>query len=116
MNELLSNVNVQAAIVALIVVALNAVAAWVKSKVSNTAIVNEWWCYVQPVAAAVREEALKELAASKLSSSVWGQLIQKGVAAFADQYRVNEGKDPTQKQLSAVASELDSVLVRVTGG
>jgi len=116
MSELLNNANVQAALVALIVVALNGLAAWVRSKVSSTAIVNEWWCYVQPIAEAAREEALKELAASKLSTTVWGQIIQRGVAAFADQYRANEGKEPTPKQLSAVAAELDDVLGRVTGG
>jgi hypothetical protein len=116
MNQMLQNEAVQAALITLIVIGLNALAAWVKSKVSNTAIVNEWWCYIQPVAEAVRQEALKELAASKLSTTAWGQLIQKGVAAFADQYRANEGKEPTATQLSAVSRELDDVIGRVLGG
>lgn len=116
MNELLSNETVQAALAALIVVALNALAAWVKSKVSNTAIVNDYWCYIQPVAEAVREEALKEFDASKLSDSACGRIVKKGVTAFADQYRVHEGKEPTEKQLSAVATELDSVIDRAIGG
>lgn len=116
MNELLINPSVQAALVALMVVGLNALAAWINSKVSTTAIVNEWWCYIQPVADAVREEALKELAASNLSASVWGQIIQKGVVSFSDQYRTNEGKEPTKTQISAVSVELEEVIGRATGG
>ena len=41
-------------LIALIVVALNALAQWVRSKVSMTKIVDDYWCYIQPVAEAVR--------------------------------------------------------------
>ena len=44
--SILENEQVQAALIALIVVALNALAQWVRSKVSYTKIVDDYWCYV----------------------------------------------------------------------
>jgi hypothetical protein len=45
MMDILNNEQVQAALIALIVVALNALAQWVRSKVSYTKIVDDYWCY-----------------------------------------------------------------------
>ena len=93
--SILQNEQVQAAIIALIVVALNALAQWVRSKVSHTKIVNEYWCYIQPVAGVVRTEVLDALKASTLSTTVMGAIVQRGIVQFAESYRLNEGREPT---------------------
>jgi hypothetical protein len=103
---ILQNEQVQAALVALIVVGLNALAQWVRSKVSYTKIVDDYWCYIQPVAEAVRGEVLDALKASTLSTSVLGAILQRALAQFADSFRLNEGKQPTATQIAAVKNEL----------
>ena len=114
--DILQNEQVQAAIIALIVVALNALAQWVRSKVSHTKIVNEYWCYIQPVAEAVRAEVLDALKASTLSTSVLGAIVQRGVVRFVDSFRLNEGRDPTATQIAAVGIELEDVAERAMAG
>jgi hypothetical protein len=89
MTDILNNEAVQTALIALIVVALNALAQWVRSKVSYTKIVDDYWCYVQPVAEAVRAEVLKSLGDATLSTSVVGQIVQRGLVQFIETYRAN---------------------------
>ena len=110
--SILQNEQVQAALIALIVVALNALAQWVRSKVSMTRIVDDYWCYIQPVAEIVRNEVADALKASTLSTSVVAQIVQRGVVQFADSFRLNEGKDPTGTQIAAVNFELEDVANR----
>ena len=116
MNQLLSNEAVQTALIALIVVALNALAQWVRSKVSHTKIVDDYWCYIQPVAEAVRVEIVKSLEGGTLSTTVMGAIVQRALAQFADSFRLNEGKQPTATQIAAVETELVDVAERATGG
>ena len=92
--SILENEQVQTALIALIVVGLNALAQWVRSKVSYTKIVDDYWCYVQPVAEAVRAEVLKSLGDGTLSTSVVGKIVQRGLVQFIETYRANEGKSP----------------------
>ena len=114
--NLLNNEAVQAALIALIVVALNALAQWVRSKVSMTKIVDDYRCYIQPVAELVRNEVADALKASTLSSSVLGSIVQRGVVRFVDNYKLNEGKEPTETQVAAVNFELSDVAERVVSG
>ena len=114
--SILENEQVQAALIALIVVALNALAQWVRSKVSHTKIVNEYWCYIQPVAEAVRAEVLDALKASTLSTSVLGAIVQRGIVQFAESYRLNEGREPTATQIAAVSAELEDSAERAMAG
>ena len=114
--DILNSEAVQAALIALIVVALNALAQWVRSKVSMTRIVDDYWCYIQPVAEAVRVEVLKSLGDATLSTSVVAQIVQRGVVQFADSFRLNEGKDPTGTQIAAVNFELEDVANRAVAG
>ena len=116
MDSILSNEAVQSALIALIVVALNALAQWVRSKVSMTRIVDDYWCYIQPVAEIVRNEVADALKASTLSSSVLGSIVQRGVVRFVDNYKLNEGKEPTETQVAAVNFELSDVAERVVSG
>ena len=115
MNELLSNPTVQAALVAVVVVALKALATWINSKVSYTAQVNEYWCYIQPVAEAVRDEVLKGLKESQLTTSVLGDIVQRGVVQFIEAYKANEWREPTKHQIDAVTFELEDVADRAMG-
>ena len=116
MNQLLSNEAVQSALIALIVVGLNALAQWVRSKVSYTKIVDDYWCYIQPLAEAVRGEIVKLLQDGTLSTTVMGAIVQRALAQFADSFRLNEGKQPTATQIAAVETELVDVAERAIGG
>jgi len=116
MMDILQNEQVQAALIALIVVGLNALAQWVRSKVSMTRIVDDYWCYIQPVAEAVRVEVVKSLQGGALSTTVMGAIVQRGVVQFADSFRLNEGKDPTDTQIAAVNFELEDVAKRAVAG
>ncbi len=116
MNELLNNEQVQAALIALIVVALNALAQWVRSKVSYTKIVDDYWCYLQPVVEAVRQEVADALKKNHAETSVLRAILSKGLAAWIDSYRANERKEPTATQLAAIASELEEVIETVMNG
>jgi hypothetical protein len=113
MDSILSNETVQTALVALIVVGLNALAQWVRGMVSHTKIVDEYWCYIQPVAEIVRAEAVKALKDGTAATSVFSAIVQKGLATWADSFRLNENKDPTATQIAAVAGELESVIESV---
>ena len=111
MTDILNNEAVQTALIALIVVALNALAQWVRSKVSYTKIVDDYWCYIQPVAEAVRAEVLKSLGDATLSTSVVGQIVQRGLVQFFETY-----KEPTMTQLAAVSAELEDSAERAMAG
>ena len=113
---ILQNEQVQAALIALIVVALNALAQWVRSRVSFKKIVDDNWCYIQPVAEAVRAEIVKSLEGGTLSTTVMGAIVQRALAQFADSFRLNEGKQPTATQIAAVETELVDVAERAIGG
>ena len=114
--SILQNEQVQAALIALIVVALNALAQWVRSKVSHTKIVDDYWCYIQPVAEAVRAEVLDALKASTLSTTVMGAIVERGIVQFAESFRLNEGREPTATQIAAVNFELEDVAKRAVAG
>ena len=113
--SILQNEQVQAALIALIVVGLNALAQWVRSKVSYTKIIDDYWCYIQPVAEAVRGE-VKSLGDATLSTSVVGQIVQRGLVQFIETYKANEGKEPTMTQLAAVSAELEDSAERAMAG
>ena len=114
--NILENEQVQAALIALIVVGLNALAQWVRAQVSFKKIVDDYWCYVQPVAEAVRGEGVKSLQGGTLSTTVIGAIVQKAVAQWADSFRLNEGKEPTKTQIAAIENELVDVAERAIGG
>lgn len=113
---ILQNEQVQAALIALIVVGLNALAQWLRSKVSYTKIIDDYWCYLQPVIEAVRQEAAEVLKNNNAETSVLRAILSKGLAAWADSYRANERKDPTATQLAAIESELEEAIETVLSG
>ena len=111
--NILENEQVQAAMIALIVVGLNALAQWLRSKVSYTKIIDDYWCYLQPVAEIVRNEAAQALQASQADTPALKAILMRGLAKWADSYRANERKDPTATQLAAIESELVKVIETV---
>ena len=113
---ILQNEQVQAALIALIVVALNALAQWVRSRVSFKKIVDDNWCYIQPVAGVVRTEVLDALKSSTLSTSVLDAIVQRGLVQFTESFRLNEGREPTATQIAAVGIELEDVAERAIWG
>ena len=116
MTDILNNEAVQTALIALIVVALNALAQWVRSKVSYTKIIDDYWCYLQPVAEAVRAEAVKALQASQADTPTLKAILTRGLAQWADSFRLNERKEPTATQIAAVETELAQVIAAVLNG
>ena len=110
---ILQNEQVQAAMIALIVVGLNALAQWVRSKVSYTKIIDDYWCYLQPIAEVVRQETAGVLKNNNAETSVFRAILSKGLTAWVDSYRANERKDPTATQLAAIESELVKVIETV---
>jgi len=114
--SILQNEQVQAALIALIVVGLNALAQWLRSKVSYTKIIDDYWCYIQPVAEAMRGEIVKSLEGGTISTTVVGAIVQRALAQFIETYKVNEGSEPTMTQIAAVETELVDVAERAIGG
>lgn len=116
MTDILNSEAVQAALIALIVVALNALAQWVRAQVSQTKIVEDYWCYIQPVAEAARAEAVRALEANQADTSALKAILTKGVVQWADSFRLNERKEPTATQIAAVETELAQVIEAALNG
>ena len=114
--NILENEQVQAAMIALIVVGLNALAQWLRSKVSYTKIIDDYWCYLQPVAEIVRNEAAQALQASQADTPALKAILMRGLAKWADSFRLNERKEPTATQIAAVETELAQVIDAVLNG
>ena len=115
MNQLLQNEAVQAALITLIVVALNALVAWVKSKTKGS-LVEANWCYLQPIVAAFIKAAQEAVKKSDTGAAVYNTIISKSLAEFAGQYNLFEGKAPTEAEIAAARAELVAALQRVLGG
>ena len=115
MNQLLQNEAVQAALITLIVVGLNALVAWVKSKTKGS-LVEANWCYLQPIVAAFINAAKDVVGKPETGASAYGNLISKALAEFADQYNLFEGRAPTEAEIAAARAELVAALQRILGG
>ena len=115
MNELLNNAAVQTALVTLIVVALNALVVWLKSKTKGS-LVESNWCYLQPIVAAFIKAAQEAVAKPDTVAGTYNSIIAKSLTEFADQYNLFEGKAPTETEIAAARAELVAALQRVIGG
>lgn len=117
MNELLANPAVQTALVAVIVVGLNSLVAWLKQKFpTQAARVEANWCYLQPVVDYAMACATGAKANSTGNATLYSNIIAKAVTEFADSYRRLEGKDATDKEIAAARIEIAAAVSRVTGG
>lgn len=112
-EKLLENQALQSAIIALIVVLLNSFVRWVKSKVSYTDQVDEYWSYLQPIL----EEAGKELIKGARDATEDKRTLQRRIAnyaltAFIDAYRKFENEEPSDTTQAAVADEIEQFILR----
>ena len=115
MTDILNNEAVQTALITLIVVGLNALVAWVKSKTKGS-LVESNWCYLQPIVAAFIKAAQEAIGKPDTVIGTYNQIIAKSLAEFADQYNLFEGKAPTEAEIAAARAELVAALQRILGG
>jgi len=117
MNELLSNQAVQTALIAAIVIGLNALTAWLKQKFpTQAAQVEANWCYLQPVVDTAMAYAQNAVNTSTGNATLYSSIIGQALTQFADSYRKLEGKDATAAELNAARNEIAAAVARVTGG
>ena len=115
MNELLGNEAVQAALITLIVVGLNALVAWLKAKTKGS-LIEANWCYLQPVVAAFIASVREALRDPGTGSQAYARLVDGALVRFADEYALYEGRQPTEAEIAAARAELTAALKRVLGG
>lgn len=115
MNELLNNVQVQTALITLIVLALNALAQWLKSKTRGS-LIEYVWCYAQPVVATFIVAVREAIQDGGDGTAAIRSIIDKSLVEFADQYELFEGRPPTEAEIAAVRNELVTQLKRIIGG
>lgn len=111
MDELLSNPQVSAALIALIVVLLNAFAQWAKSKFSHTSLVNEYWPYIQPLAEAAIVQKAAELQAGTWGTGAAQRILAESLAGFSKTFKTYERSVPNATLLAAVAAELEQTIM-----
>ena len=111
MNELLQNPAVQAALVTLIVIVLNALVAFIKQKFpTQAALVESNWCYLQPVVQAAIVAAKER--AQGITGAVVANIISKSLDDFAEAYKTLEGKEASVKEISAARSEIANAVAK----
>lgn len=115
MNGILENPAVQTAMVTLIVIALNALAAWVKGRTQGS-LVEANWCYLQPAVQAAMQAARDALKGDSLLSGDLARIVDKALVTFAEQYTPMEGREPTLRELDAAAAEIKDAVERVLNG
>ena len=114
MNELLNNEAVQTAVIALIVLALNAMAQWLKSKTRGS-LLEYVWCYAQPVIATFIAAAREVMQEGGERSAAIRRIMDKSLVEFADNFELFEGRPPTEAEIAAVRNELVTQLKRIIG-
>ena len=115
MNELLNNVQVQTAIITLIVLVLNALAQWLKSKTRGS-LIEYVWCYAQPVIATFIAAAREVMQEGGERTAAIRSIMDKSLAEFADNFELFEGRPPTEAEIAAVRNELVAQWKRIIGG
>jgi hypothetical protein len=116
MMDILNNEQVQAALIALIVVALNALAQWVRSKVSYTKIVDDYWCYSSRWPRRCGPRRSRRWRRVRPTRPSLKAILTRGLVQWADSFRLNERKEPTATQIAAVETELAQVIEAVLNG
>ena len=112
-EKLLENQALQSAIIALIVVLLNSFARWVKSKVSYTDQVDEYWSYSQPVLEAAGKELMEgAIKATESKADLKRRVFNYALVSFIDAYRKFENEEPSDTTQAAVADEIEQFILR----
>ena len=118
MNELLENPLIQAALVTVIVTALNAVVAYIKQKFpTQAALVERTWCYIQPVVTSAVAAAKANASLGAITGTNVGNIIAKALNDFSATYKTLEGKEATAQEINAAQTEITNAVAKaVTGG
>ena len=117
MEQVLSNPLIQAALVALLLVALNAAKVWLQTRFPTQAkLIDENWCYLGPLVKRAIVDTQAELAKGGVAGSAAARIIEKTTDAFAAEYRTLERKEPTSAELSAARAEIAVAVEKVIGG
>lgn len=122
MEELLNNPLIQAAIVTVIVTAMNAVVALIKQKFpTQAALVESNWCYLQPVVTAAIAAAKAQASgitgtAVGITGTAVGNIIAKALDDFSQAYKALEGKEASGKELSAARTEIAAAVAKALEG
>lgn len=114
MEQLLQNPVIQGAIIVFIVASLNALTAWIKAN-TKAEIVDKYWCYLQPIVDGAMDAVHTAARNQATSDNVYKQIVASGVVKWVDDFRKFEGKDPTDRQISAVRTELQNTVKTLTG-
>ena len=115
MNELLQNPLIQAALVTVIVTALNALVVFLKQKFpTQTALVESNWCYLQPVVTAAIAAAKSQ--AAGITGAAVGNIIAKALDDFSQAYKTLEGKEASGKEISAARTEIAAAVAKALEG
>jgi len=111
MDELLSNPLIQAALVTVIVTALNALVVFLKQKFpTQAALVEANWCYLQPVVTAAIAAAKAQ--ATGITGTAVGNIIAKALDDFSQAYKTLEGKEASAKEISAARAEITNAVAK----
>jgi hypothetical protein len=117
MEELLNNPLIQAAIVTVIVTAMNAVVALIKQKFpTQAALVESNWCYLQPVVEAAIAKAKDCHAAAGFTNSDVSAIITKALSDFAESYKTLEGKPASPDEIAAARAEISGAVAKTLEG
>ena len=104
--DILQNELIQQALVAVFLILLTGLGKWLKAKFSNTEIVNDLWCYVQPAVELAMGNAAKAVAEGSLSGETAKRIVEESVAEFIKGFSKFEGSEPSAKQVAAVMAEI----------
>ena len=118
MTELLNNPAIQAALVVVIVTALNALVAWLKKTFpTQAASVEANWCYLQPLVEGAMAAANRAIGSgSVLTGTNVAAIVEDAVTAFKAQYKQLEGKSATSWEIESARNELLKAVARVAVG
>ena len=114
MQELLNNPAIQAAVVLVIVTALNALVSVIKQKFpTQAALVEKNWCYLQPVVGAAIDKVSAAIKTNGVAPAFASAIIAESLTKFVDQYRLFEGKDASTAEITAARAEITAAVNKV---
>lgn len=114
MSEILANEQLHAALMAVIVVALNALGAWLSRRFRAVPIVENNWCYIQPVVAAAIAQTKEAVRTGTWGTAKQRDIIIQAMKAFTKEFTSLEGSRPNAWVMSAVNKELLEATTRAS--
>lgn len=114
MNELLQNPEVLIPVLVVLVKLIDLLVQFVRAKwPTQTQVVEDYWCYLQPVVGDALAKAQGAKTDGTLSESVAYKITAKAVVDFVDSFSKFERKSPNATIITAVRAEIDAALAKV---